>query len=819
MAKEKIRIDKINAPYNFVPLNEMVVIPEWGGEISQDLPFSDGEDGCIDVIVSNLSPIITCDDKSEKNNEGKYVRCPAHVEKDEEKHYYLPGSGLKGMLRNVLEIMTFGKMQQYNDDFFGYRDFTGKDSVTKDYPKKMLDENIHSGWLRLEISKDGSERCVISECSYRKIESSQLQHYFSEKDWHEFEKLDAFKKRDFFKAKCGNEHGILNVENSGVDISGDLVCTGYMNGKIHEYCFFNRTDNVLQLREEVVRKFITVYRPSKCYGEEIKKRMRDGNEIPVFFRKDADGQVESLGITRFYRYPFKHNVGALVGEEHEVKRCEMDMAECIFGCIKHSGGQEKALRGRVQVGNAFICSPLSESVLGKEVTGVLGQPSASYYPLYVDQRKAGKYRTYDTDGARIAGRKRYRVHKNGYLSELPKGNGNENTITRFRPLKPGLQFHFKIRVHNLRPEEIGALLSALTFHGSGMAHHNFGLAKSFGYGKLQLDEVKLTGFIKTEKEYMQMFEAYMNGFVPNWCNSDQIKQLIRIASDHKEGSDIEMMNLEEYKNFKKKFSQLQEGCETCKSLVDIEYLRKYYAVLLEKCQQLTVRNLFGEAKKQLLKYESIIGVSQIEVLDEIKRKESEYVQRQKNEIEMLIDKSEFDEAQSLLEKCRQSYPAVVGWVDLQSLLYKKFFNFVSEEVKRLCDDGKKEEAHGRLDEYRHRYPGAGPWQTLQIRIDKIKTTEPTSPIELDLTGYKYTSFEAFRNKIEKVRKSRPLEAKEIKQIIAVVEGFGADGKVKAKLKKNRDWKLFDNGNAWRYLKSVIGEDCAKDLYDKIAIWN
>lgn len=232
-----------------------------------------------------------------------------------------------------------------------------------------------------------------------------------------------------------------------------------------------------------------------------------------------------------------------------------------------------------------------------------------------------------------------------------------------------------------------------------------------------------------------------------------------------------------------------------------------------------MRNLFGEAKKQLLKYESIIGVSQIEVLDEIKRKESEYVQRQKNEIEMLIDKSEFDEAQSLLEKCRQSYPAVVGWVDLQSLLYKKFFNFVSEEVKRLCDDGKKEEAHGRLDEYRHRYPGAGPWQTLQIRIDKIKTTEPTSPIELDLIGYKYTSFEAFRNKIEKVRKSRPLEAKEIEQIIAVVEGFGADGKVKAKLKKNRDWKLFDNGNAWRYLKSVIGEDCAKDLYDKIAIWN
>lgn len=169
MAKEKIRIDKINAPYNFVPLNEMVVIPEWGGEISQDLPFSDGEDGCIDVIVSNLSPIITCDDKSEKNNEGKYVRCPAHIEKDEEKHYYLPGSGLKGMLRNVLEIMTFGKMQQYNDDFFGYRDFTGKDSVTKDYPKKC--------WMRTFIA-DGYDwkypRMAPNGVLYRSVAIGKL---------------------------------------------------------------------------------------------------------------------------------------------------------------------------------------------------------------------------------------------------------------------------------------------------------------------------------------------------------------------------------------------------------------------------------------------------------------------------------------------------------------------------------------------------------------------------------------------------------------------------------------------------------------------
>ena len=35
-------MERINAPYNFVPLSDTVVIPEWGDKVSHDLPFRDG---------------------------------------------------------------------------------------------------------------------------------------------------------------------------------------------------------------------------------------------------------------------------------------------------------------------------------------------------------------------------------------------------------------------------------------------------------------------------------------------------------------------------------------------------------------------------------------------------------------------------------------------------------------------------------------------------------------------------------------------------------------------------------------------------------
>lgn len=473
------------------------------------------------------------------------------------------------------------------------------------------------------------------------------------------------------------------------------------------------------------------------------------------------GKIQTMGITRMYRYPYKYSVSQLVGDAHLKEKTSLDMAECIFGCINRNG-HDKALRGRVQVGNAFMDHPIDNSGLSDEVKGVLGQPQASYYPLYLDQRGRVSYSTYDTDGARIAGRKRYRVHAS-LEKELPQGNDNVNTLTQFRPLKAGQKFSFKIRVHNLRPVEIGALLSALTFHETKTAHHNFGLAKSFGYGKLQLDAVSLHGLAKTKKEYMQEFEAYMNGFVGDWVGSQQIQQLVRIASDHIDG--IKMMNLKEYGYFKENnlknkdrnhFSQLEEGQEECNSLLDDEFLIKK------------------------------------------KREKEELIEARKAEIRQKIDRNDFNSAQSQIENCKKEYSDVDGWSDLELEWKNQVKTYYSNELNRLISDEKLDEGQALLDDGKRQYPEVGCWASLQLiltkKINELRMPPKLDDGELAFDGYTYSSWNAFKGKIEKIRKQRSLKPEEIKRILEFEESNKESNK-----KLKRDLKIH---NVKIYLEEI-----------------
>lgn len=51
-------LTQINAPYNFVPLSDTVVTPEWAHQVSHDLPFKDGISGELELTIEALSPIM-----------------------------------------------------------------------------------------------------------------------------------------------------------------------------------------------------------------------------------------------------------------------------------------------------------------------------------------------------------------------------------------------------------------------------------------------------------------------------------------------------------------------------------------------------------------------------------------------------------------------------------------------------------------------------------------------------------------------------------------------------------------------------------------
>ena len=135
------------SPYNFVPLNEHIYFPEWADKISMDVPFEDAEDGIIEVEWVNDSPLFIRDVQNPNNKDAPENQYSMHImQPDGTRLYFLPGSSLRGMLRNVLSILSFGKMNQYDNQLFGYREFGGK-AYSDQIPYQKNMKKIRYGWL------------------------------------------------------------------------------------------------------------------------------------------------------------------------------------------------------------------------------------------------------------------------------------------------------------------------------------------------------------------------------------------------------------------------------------------------------------------------------------------------------------------------------------------------------------------------------------------------------------------------------------------------------------------------------------------------
>ena len=202
--------------------------------------------------------------------------------------------------------------------------------------------------------------------------------------------------------------------------------------------------------------------------------MDKGEKVPVFFQKNGK-DVAHFGLSYLYKLPYTHSVKDGLPPAHSDNR--KDLAETMFGYIE----QDEALKGRVQFSH---CKAVQNAVELKKRTEILGTPRASYYPIYVKQYSTD-FKTFMHGDFAISGWKRYPVHQGAGVVKTTD-TGNENVGTTFSPLKDGVVFSGKLRFHNLRKSELGALLSALTFHNTQECFHNIGMAKSLGYGKIKL---------------------------------------------------------------------------------------------------------------------------------------------------------------------------------------------------------------------------------------------------------------------------------------------------------------------------------------------
>lgn len=623
----------IKAPYNFVPLNKYVYIPEWNNKISQDIPFEHSEDGTICLKLENVTPLYIRNGSSQKEciNES----FSAHiVDNYGRKIYYIPATSIKGMIRSVMEVLTFSKMLLYDDDFFGYRDFDTKVPTGKKYQSVM--QNIRCGWL---YKKD--DDFVLEPCRG------------------DFETVDMANIIGRFP-KIKADGNALEIRNSLKENYGDmypmykgrtLICTGFFNKKKNEYLFPERSGEKLVLSKDVSDAFISVYKPSKLYYKYLIDSLKVGEKIPVFFRSKNDNEVESLGLTRMYRYPYLHRVKDGIKQEFRDLNGKvsegMDMVQCIFGYTD----KKNSLKGRLQFGNAFSKKPIDDALL-IELKGVLGSPLASYCPLYLKQN-GNSYSTYDSQIIEIAGRKRYRIHSNDYITHMPEGDENKNkkVLTTLKLIPQGNEFELEIHTHNMLSVEIGALISALTFHLNDTAYHNLGMAKSYGYGKMIVKNISLCGFKYDRDYYLNSFEKIMSYFTYSshmglWIDTEEVRTLMYIASDHHK--DLELMSFDDYKAGKKytNYSKLNERqYSLCHYITQGDMKRMSFQKEFNKVDHYIEMKKYAEALDFLFLIEDKLG-EDVEVnsyISKIHKLQEEEVLKEK------LEKEEKEKKQKLIK--------------------------------------------------------------------------------------------------------------------------------------------------------------------------
>jgi CRISPR-associated protein (TIGR03986 family) len=601
----------IKAPYNFVPFNTEVVSPHWIELISHDIPFSDSVSGVIEFKLTAQTEIFVRDgigQKKAQDNIVDDVQKQPHTFSKYQNKYFIPGTSIKGMIRNVLEILSFSKMEdRVNNHRYAVRDFSN-DIL---YPKSKISNSVSCGWL-----KKDRDKFYLSDCgrpyriSHEELSDSlgiDIANLFRDEknlgDKSAKMKYDLYADKDIVKKYQfridENRPNFCYIDSNG-NLEGQIVFTGQPSarddiqktGKHLEFVFTNAKNWIL-VSDEVINNFLFAYYDHDKNKQSIdwqywKSKLDKGVNIPVFFRKDK-GAIKDIGLSMLYKIVYEKSVVESIQIPTQSKYS--DFSDAIFGYIN----KDKALKGRVHIGHAF--ADTDHAVPAVEKKEVLASPKASYYPTYIRQgvndrtNKVESYKTFMNSDAQIAGWKRYPVHHNGIKhNHGPVDSKNNKIKTKFIPLKEGAEFKGTVHYHNLRKVELGALLSALTFHGTENAYHNIGMAKPLGYGKVKLD---ITRFETTESDkpeisdYLCAFESYMNVRLnltkQPWHEREQVIELVTMAQDA-ENTDLSYMSLDEHVKVKKQ----KEG------------LAKYSAVVNKKA---SIRSYCGTGHIERMKAE------------------------------------------------------------------------------------------------------------------------------------------------------------------------------------------------------------------------
>ncbi|MEG3966240.1 TIGR03986 family CRISPR-associated RAMP protein [Microcoleus sp. T2B6] len=408
------------APYNFVELPDTVVEAE--------LPLPEGDryhpdyhTGRIECTLTTESPL--------------YIRCGLTTKefqaikeaKDLPDFFYtdpasksekpvLPGSSLRGMLRTLVEIVSFSKIDRVTDNKLFYRSLgdpalrdiyqanfvenLGKVQVPPHPQSDCYRAKVNAGFLRKRnnyyvieeygygrIDRHTINRVIPNLANYPNIPTKPL--YQGSKQgktpsWtyqHQtiYVEMDEHEQNYFFPRQINSNgkerHPNLYLRFRKVHSAsftpvpdlqkGTLVITGDMQHKHLEFVFLDEKLNEHPVSDEMVRRFQDDDQVTKWQEDAFPKdnptpncRQQKGylrEREPVFFLLNEDGKtVRFFGRAQMFRLPYDLSPLDLVPESLKDYSVR-DLPDTIFGYV-NGKGRDVARASRVFVGDATCVS-------------------------------------------------------------------------------------------------------------------------------------------------------------------------------------------------------------------------------------------------------------------------------------------------------------------------------------------------------------------------------------------------------------------------------------------------------------------------------
>lgn len=440
---DNIKVAK--SPYNFIPLNKTIVVGQM--PIPESDKYYDIDDklngidknrysGSIDLKIITKTPLFIRGDKHDFFLvNGKPL---------------IPGSSSRGMIRSLIEIISFSRFLKTDQNPMFYRAVADMSNLGKLYSQlttskrpvqqgnPQISLKIKSGWLEFKNDQFNLFPSKFSnQKQFYRVNGKYIGKFFEpgfnledqngNTKWkpngprisiHTFEKVyfDPHSIKVTIKPKGNNDilydeiKGTL-LTNKGSDPAlqeAFLVSTGFIERKHFEWVI-----NPPESNGEKVTGLMEEYKKDKSRdseGDLLKRIERNSDKLIPCFYTEEGGKIKSIGHTGLHRMEYTKTPAMAILQDEKVG---FDFAEALFGFLQEDKNDpRKGFSSRLSFEDAILAKSEQNFLEDISVLQILGEPNPTTFQHYLEQ-PLGRYTPkndlthWNTDQAKIRGYKRY----------------------------------------------------------------------------------------------------------------------------------------------------------------------------------------------------------------------------------------------------------------------------------------------------------------------------------------------------------------------------------------------------------------------------